>query len=330
MLFADVAAPKLVGIARLAAQGDSLEAKRRVQYFDLPVRSYFARCPSGRVPFDWSLNPYRGCEFGCRYCYARYTHEFMELRGPLQFERQIYAKQWSEVDFRRQLRRIPSSQAIGIGTATDPYQPAERRFGITRKMLGVLAGERGRTLSLVTKSDLVARDADLLREISRGNILHVGITITTVDARLARLLESYAPAPELRLGALARLREAGVMAGVLANPVMPCLTDSRASLGALAAAARRAGAVSLHGGLLFLKPCAWKVFLPFLELHFPDLAPRYRALFGSGAFLRGEYEAEIREMVRDIRKEHGLTAEAPDYTPEAWPPEPQMTLAFES
>ncbi|MCP5112699.1 MAG: radical SAM protein, partial [bacterium] len=128
MLLVDSPAPHLVGIARLAASGSLLEAKRRVDYRELPTRRFITRCRSDRVPFDWTINPYRGCEFGCKYCYARYTHEFMELRDPWDFETKIFAKRWNVDSFREELRKIDPRQWIAIGTATDPYQPAERRY----------------------------------------------------------------------------------------------------------------------------------------------------------------------------------------------------------
>ena len=132
-------AVKLIGIARMAAEAPCLEPKRRVEYFELGARSYLARCDNTRVPFRWTINPYRGCEFGCKYCYARYTHEFMELRDPGQFERKIYAKKFNPVRFREELRRLPLGESIALGTATDPYQPAERRYRVTRQMLEVFA-----------------------------------------------------------------------------------------------------------------------------------------------------------------------------------------------
>ncbi len=145
---------KLVGIAKLAAESRPLDAKRRVEYRDLETRRFIGRASGRKMPFDWTINPYRGCEFGCKYCYARYTHEFMELRETEQFEREIYAKQFHPEAFRKELARIPLSEGICLGTATDPYQPAERRFGVTQKILEVFFKERGRTLSITTKSDL--------------------------------------------------------------------------------------------------------------------------------------------------------------------------------
>ena len=139
MLFDDDPPPKLVGIARLAASSDLLEAKRQVEYLELETRRFIGR-GSGRMSSIYTLNPYRGCEFGCKYCYARYAHEFMELRDPELFERKIYAKQFRAAAFRAELRKLKTGDTIWIGTATDPYQPAERRFNITRQMLEAIAG----------------------------------------------------------------------------------------------------------------------------------------------------------------------------------------------
>src|SRR5271165_6769449 len=161
----------------MAAESPSLEAKRCVEYFELPARSYITRCDSPRVPFQWTINPYRGCEFGCKYCYARYAHEFMELRDPYDFERKIYAKQFDPERFRQEPLKIPAGESIAIGTATDPYQPAERRYGITRSMLEVIVRHSGLRFGITTKSDLITRDIDLLREITRRNYLGVHMTV---------------------------------------------------------------------------------------------------------------------------------------------------------
>jgi DNA repair photolyase len=321
--------PNLVGIAKLAAEGDLLEAKRSVQYFELPTRRLLNRTRE-RMPFEWTINPYRGCEIGCKYCYARYTHEFMELSGARDFERMIYAKQFVRSTLAAELRKTPRAEAIAIGTATDPYQPAERRFGLTREILEVFAGEKGRRLSVTTKSDLVLRDIDLFKTISRANVFSVNITVTTTDEDLARLLEPRAPRSDLRLAAVKALAEAGIVAGVFPNPIMPLLTDTEESLDALAAAAARAGASFMGGGLLFLKPCAKEVFFPFLERHFPRLLPRYEEMFRRGAFLRGEYANTVSERVRRIRARHGLAASPAEYRPELWQPEPEQGLLFES
>ena len=325
MLFDDDPGGRLVGIARLAAASEILEAKQRVEYFELETRRFIGRNSGVRMRFVWTVNPYRGCEFGCKYCYARYAHEFMELRDPEQFERKIYAKRFDAASFRAELRRVKRGQSIWIGTATDPYQPAERRFRITRRMLEVLAGQRGLEFGITTKSDLVGRDAELLSQIGRRNSVRINLTITTLDEALARLLEPRAPRPALRLAALRKLTAAGVPVGVLAHPVMPLINDSEESLDSICEAAAQGGASSFSAAPVFLKPCAQQVFFPFLEQHFPHLVRRYRERFEKNAYLRGHYPEMIQERVQKIRERHHLSSrEAP-----AWPADDQLELFTE-
>ncbi len=318
--------PHLVGIAKLAADSELLESKRRVEYRDLETRRFIGRASGRKMPFDWTINPYRGCEFGCKYCYARYTHEFMELRETEHFETRIYAKQFDGGSFRRELSRIPRGSGMCIGTATDPYQPAERRYRITRSILEVFAEERGHTLSITTKSDLVARDVDVLKAIAARNCLHVFLTITTADAGLARLLEPYAPRPERRFAALAKLSSAGIRVVVLASPMMPLINDSCASLEQVAKCAAEAGAIYLMGGALFLKPSAQRAFFPFLEAEYPHLLRRYRERYERGAFLKGAYPETIKKRVESVREAYGLTAKPDSYMNNSWLAEPQLSL----
>src|SRR6266404_9009686 len=164
---------RLVGIARLAAFSPPAETRRKSaekpEYFLLPVKSILNQCDSKRVPFEWTINPYRGCEFACKYCYARYTHEFMELRDGLDFERKIYVKQHTAWTLRHELKKVKAGESIAIGTATDPYQPAERRFGVTHALLEEFAQHRGLELGIVTKSNLILRDLELLQRIAENN-----------------------------------------------------------------------------------------------------------------------------------------------------------------
>src|SRR6201993_961038 len=166
--------PRLIGIARLASQGESLREGHNVEYFTLPNKSLLNRCVSNRqMPFTWTINPYRGCEFGCRYCYARYTHEFMEMRDGMEFEQKIYVKQHAAELLRQELRRVKAGESIALGTATDPYQPAERRFEVTRAILEEFARHEGLELGIVTKSNLVLGDIELLQQIARNNDISV-------------------------------------------------------------------------------------------------------------------------------------------------------------
>jgi DNA repair photolyase len=318
VLFGDSPPPGLVGIAKLAAESEVLEAKRRVQYFEIGCKSLLNRTRPG-MPFEWSLNPYRGCEFGCRYCYARYTHEFMELHDSAEFEDRIYAKSDIGVILRRELRTTRGSRGIAIGTATDPYQPAERRFRRTRAALEALAEYSGNSVSITTKSDLVARDIDVLQSIAKRNSVSVNMTITTLDVSLARLLEPRAPRPDLRLGAVQALTDAGIPAGVFPNPIMPAITDQEQRLDRLAKAARDHGATYFGGGVLFLMPCSRRVFFPFVEKHFPHLLRRYRERYEASPYLNGPYRDLIRERIAKIRDRYGLDSSPPHPAPEQLP-----------
>ncbi len=298
--------PKLVGMARLASEGESLREGHNVEYFTLPVRSILNRCKSARMPFTWTINPYRGCEFACKYCYARYTHEFMEMRDGVDFERKIYIKQHAADLLRQELRQVKRGEEIALGTATDPYQPAERRYEITRAILAELARHRGYEIGIVTKSNLVLRDIEVLQELSRSNQLFVNLTITTLDADLARILEPRAPRPDLRLEVVRKLNEAGVAAGVICAPVLPGITDNARALENLVRATAGAGGKYIFANPLFLKPCSAAVFLPFLQKEFPHLVESYRQRFQSRAFLPGTYRKRISELMATLRRKYHI------------------------
>src|SRR5229473_971960 len=278
---------RLVGIARLAAYSPPAETRRkspeRPEYFVLPVRSILNRCDSKRVPFEWTINPYRGCEFACKYCYARYTHEYMELDGA-EFEKKIFVKKDAAAVLVQDMRKYSFAskssggmypEHIAIGTATDPYQPAEREHRVTRGCLEELVKREGLSVSLITKSNQIVRDIDLFKRIAERSELSLNITITTLRPRLARLLEPRAPRPDLRLAAVKQLREAGLAVGVSACPLIPGMTDREGELEAVAAAAKNAGAQWFFSNVLFLMPSSAKQFLPFVREKFPKLAKQY-------------------------------------------------------
>jgi len=298
--------PKLVGIARLAANSESLRQGHEVEYFTLPVRSLLNRCTGVRMPFTWTINPYRGCEFACKYCYARYTHEFMEMRDGVDFEQKIYVKQHAADLLRQELRQVKPGQEIAIGTATDPYQPAERRYEVTRAILEELSRHEGLELGIVTKSDLVLRDVDVLRQVARRNRLSVSLTITTLKVDLARILEPRAPRPDLRLEAMRQLNQAGINAGVICAPVLPGITDSPRDLEALVRATAEAGGKHIFANPLFLKPCSAAVFLPFLEKEFPRLVESYRQRFQDRAFLPKTYHERLSKLMARLRQKYGI------------------------
>jgi DNA repair photolyase len=310
----------LVGIARLASEGESLREGHDVEYFTLPAKSLLNRCVSNRnLPFTWTINPYRGCEFACKYCYARYTHEFMEMRDGLEFEQKIYVKQHTADLLRRELRRVKPGEPIALGTATDPYQPAERRYQVTRGILEEFARHRGFELGIVTKSNLVVRDLDLLRAVAQNNALSIHMTVTTLNVELARILEPRAPRPDLRIDAVRQLGAADLTTGVSCSPVLPGITDSPADLEAIVCAAAAAGARHIFAGPLFLKPCSAAVFLPFLEQNFPHLVENYRQRYQDRSFLPASYGKRISQLIAIFRQKYGISADPRGRMANRWP-----------
>jgi DNA repair photolyase len=300
--------PRLVGIARLAAEGESIREGHNVEYFTLPTKSLLNRCVSKRqMPFTWTINPYRGCEFGCRYCYARYTHEFMEMRDGMEFEQKIYVKQRAAELLRHELRRVKPHESIALGTATDPYQPAERRYEVTRAILEEFTRQRAFELGIVTKSNMVTRDLDLLKEVAKSNRLSVHITITTLNIDLARILEPRAPRPDLRMDAVRTLAQAGLRVGISCSPVVPGITDSPADLEDVIREAAGSGADYVFANPLFLKPCSAAVFIPFLEQNFPRLAENYRQRYQDHAFLPPAYGKRLSQLVGRLKEKYKLT-----------------------
>lgn len=228
------------------------------------------------------------------------------MRDGLDFERKIYVKKHGAWLLRQELRQVRTGQSIAIGTATDPYQPAEKKFGITRAVMEEFARHEGLSLGLVTKSDLILRDLDLLRAIANKNRLKIHMTITTTETNLARILEPRAPRPDLRFSAVKRLVAAGISTSVNCAPVLPGITDSPKELENIVRSAAEAGARSVAAIPLFLKPCSEKVFIPFLQEHFPCLVPLYRTRYADRAFLPVEYKRRIAALVNRLCRLHGI------------------------
>jgi DNA repair photolyase len=311
----------------MAAESPQVRERAEVEYFAMQSRSALNREPSGRLPFDWTLNPYRGCELGCKYCYARYTHEFMELHDGGDFERKIFVKANMHELLEAELRRAKDrGLAIALGTATDPYQPAEKQFEITRRVLEVVARLEGLHLGITTKSVLILRDLDLLRRITERHQFSVHITVTTMNSRLARLLEPKAPPPAKRMQAVKELAANHVPVSVNAMPIIPGLTDDPESLEAVVRNAAAAGASNVYGNTLFLMPSAMAEFMPFLEREFPHLVARYRQLYAHSAYLNGDYKSTLSKLMADLRMRYEL-----DYSQQRTPAQTargQLTLDF--
>jgi len=309
-------------LAPAPRQLDVLDRRvRGTTFLELSPRSVLNSSASTRMGF-WSVNPYVGCEFGCTYCYARDTHRYAVERASgssgvmpddaaplpdwLAFERRILVKTTAPEVLARTLdpARL-NGQSLVIGTATDPYQPAERRFRITRRLLEVLLRFRDLSIGIITKSPLIARDAALLRSLSERHEVAINLSVATVDRVLARRLEPRSPVPEARLRALGRLSAAGVYGGLLIAPIVPGITDDRPGLGRLMAAGKEVGARYVVGSALRLGPAARRRFLPHLEREFPELAERYRRHFAGGEGVSAEYQAALTRRLRSLQEEHG-------------------------
>ncbi|AXC14729.1 Radical SAM domain protein [Acidisarcina polymorpha] len=301
------------GIARLAASSSKVDHGHEVEFRSLKVRSILNNSVSRRrLSFSKSINPYRGCEFACRYCYARYTHEYMELRQPEDFEQKIFVKQNAAWLLQQELRQLRGGEEIAIGTATDPYQPVERKAKVTRSLLEVFAQRRRLRIGIVTKSTLITRDIDLFERIAEHNELVIHLTITTPDAKLARILEPRAPRPDLRLRTVARLRQAGLRTGILCSPLLPGITDSLEAIDSMASRAKDAGASFFAAQPLFLKPCSRETYLAFVRKHFPALESLYRFRFDGRDFVADAYRKRMEALVDEVTRKHGLASRSSD------------------
>ena len=302
-----------------------LDRRRRgTSFVRLPIKSILNSPQQTGMGF-WSLNPYVGCEFGCSYCFARFAHRYVVERGreagglraaswdDAAFEHQVFVK--SEAPDVLGLTLKPSrlgDAAIAIGTATDPYQPAERRFLLTRRILERLAQFHGLNVSLVTKSPLVTRDLDVLARLAERSRLTVYLSLITVEVPLIKKLEARSPMPQVRLRALGRLAAGGVRAGVMIAPVVPGITDGASQLRALMQAAREAGAGFVHAAPLRLYPAVRPVFLPVVARHFPALLSRYERSFDAQGAVTEAYVAALERRVARLQRETGFPTWAED------------------
>jgi len=322
------------------------ERNRGTRFIGLPVNSVLNTPASTGMGF-WSINPYVGCEFGCTYCYARDTHRWTVERAVRRnggtaveadaktseggigeestavpsyrraalppeeaFEKEILVKtDVAEVLARTLNPAKLAGHSLVIGTATDPYQPAERQFRLTRRILEVLRSYHGLSIGIITKSSLVTRDLDLLQELSKRHEVTINISLATADARLARLLELRSPVPSARLRALRRLTEGGIHAGLLVAPIIPGVTDDWAGLARLMEAAKEAGARYVVGSALRLGPAARHRFLPFLTKEFPALAERYRRHYAGKDHVSQSYQDALSRRLRLLKQTYGFPIE---------------------
>ena len=323
--------PTRTGSAGRVADGDWLDAAEEIDGSAPPLRTtviiehpktIISRNTSLDIGFDRSINPYRGCEHGCIYCFARPTHAFHDLSPGLDFESKLFAKPEAATLLRAELaKRGYTAAPIAIGTNTDGYQPIEREWGVTRSIVEVLAETR-HPLIITTKSDRVLRDIDLLADMARDNLVGVAVSVTTLDAHLARTLEPRAPHPRRRLAAIRKLVDAGVPTQVNISPIIPAITDHE--IEAIMAAAAEAGAIRASYILMRLPYEVAPLFRAWLAAHYPDRADKVMHMvqdirggrdndpnFFTRMKGQGVWAQLIRTRVKRAAREHGLDKSFP-------------------
>ena len=323
--------PVRTGSAERVADGDWLDAAGDIDGDAPPLRTtvtvehpktIIARNSSPDIGFDRSINPYRGCEHGCIYCFARPTHAFHDLSPGLDFESRLFAKPGAAALLRRELAKRGYKPApLAIGTNTDGYQPIEREWRITRQVIEVLAETR-HPLLITTKSDRLLRDIDLLARMARDDLVGVAVSVTTLDPALARTLEPRAPHPRRRLAAIRALIDAGVPTQVNISPIIPAITDPE--IEAIMAAAAEAGAIRASYILLRLPHEVAPLFRAWLDAHYPDRAAKVMHMvqdirggrdndpeYFSRMKGRGVWAQLIRTRVKRAAREHGLDKSFP-------------------
>jgi DNA repair photolyase len=305
-----------------------LEPRRTdVEYEEVECRS--ALNPVRGMGFRWSLNPYTGCEHRCAFCYVRAFEIRADRPGDDRYGRAIRVKVNVASVLRRELaRKSWKHEMVALGTATDPYQPAEGRYRLSRACLEALR-DHGNPVGIVTRGPMILRDVDVLQQLATRAEVTVNFSIPTLDEDVWRRTEPGTAPPRQRLRALQRLVEAGIKAGVGMAPILPGLSDGESQLEEVVRAARAAGATHLWASLLHLKPGTREHFLEVLGRHWPEQLPRYQALYTRGTYLGREQTEPTLKLVSRLRARHGISDRRPDRVLPPRPSEPvQLAIAF--
>lgn len=285
---------------------------RGMTFYEVRARSVLNKVPGGsRVPFEWTVNPYRGCSHACRYCFARRTHEYLDLDSGLDFDTKIVVKVNAPELVRKELASSRwAGDHIAMGTNVDPYQRVEGRYRLMPGILEALRDSRN-PFSILTKGTLVLRDLDLLREAVAVTDVSVNVSVGCVDQTLWRQVEPGTPAPRARLGVCRTLTDAGIGCGVLMAPILPYLSDLPSQLEATVRAIAEAGARRITPLVLHLRPGAREWYFAWLAREHPELVPRYHELYGSGAYAPKAYQREVAARVAELARRYGVGRVSP-------------------
>jgi DNA repair photolyase len=302
----------------------------RAQYLEENCKSALNRVPdASRVPFRWTINPYRGCTHSCHYCFARAFHAYLDLGVGDDFSSKIVVKTNVVEVLRRELASPRwTGEHIAMGTATDPYQHCEGRYRLTSGIIEVL-GDFQNPLSMLTKSTMILRDLDLYERLNKVAPLTISMSVGMLDERVRRVVEPGTPPGRRRLEILARLADAGIRTGVLVAPILPGLTDDDEHLEEVLAACAEAGVDYAAPIVLHVRSSIREHFMPWMQEHYPWLYPRYVELYGGRAYAPKAYQTDVSERFARLRDKHGVGANGHRETRPAPTPEPrgQLTLA---
>jgi DNA repair photolyase len=285
---------------------------RGMTFYEIHAKSVINRVPgTSRMPFHWTINPYRGCGHGCVYCFARNTHTYLDLDAGHDFDSKIVVKVNAPELVRRELAapRWPGEH-VAMGTNVDCYQRAEGRYQLMPGIIGALRDARN-PFSILTKGTLILRDLDLIADAADVTDVGLNISVGFVDKELSRLAEPGAPSPRRRLEVCAALTGRGLRCGVLMGPILPFLSDSPAQLAAAVREAAAAGATSVTAIVLHLRPGAREWFQRWLGEHYPELVAVYRDLYGSRAYADRAYQQRISAEVKDLARKYRVGSRSP-------------------
>jgi DNA repair photolyase len=288
----------------------------RAQYLEELCKTALNRVPEeSRLPFRWTVNPYRGCTHSCHYCFARAYHAYLDLGVGDDFSSKIVVKT-NVVDVLRRELASPrwGGEAVAMGTATDPYQHCEGRYRLTRGIIGALA-DFGNPLSLLTKSTLVVRDLDEFRRLDDAAGATVSMSVGTLDEDVRRVVEPGTPPGRRRLEILGRFADGGIRTGVLVAPILPGLTDDEEHLDQVLAACSEAGVTFASGIVLHVRPAIREHFMPWVKRAYPWLYPRYVELYRGRAYAPKAYQQAVQERFARLRLRHGIGGSAGRPTP---------------
>ncbi len=299
----------LPGLGRLAGLVRSVRTPdfAGVVFHEVQAKTILNRVPAGSpMPFGWTVNPMRGCVHGCTYCFARKTHEYLELDAGRDFDAQIVVKVNAAEVLAREVGRASWQRSpVALGTNTDPYQRPEGRYRLMPGIIEALAGS-GTPISILTKGTLLQRDLPLLTSAATAVPVHIGVSLAVVEPELHDQFEPGTPTPRARLELIRAIRAAGFVPNVMVAPVLPFLTDTSAQLDTLFARLAEAGAGSVNVMALHLRPGTREWFLHNLERDRPELVPRYRVLYGRGSYVHSQYAEQLRARVDPLLRKYGF------------------------